>query len=451
MASARHIPWVAALALALSLSLGAPRTARAEVGLWNLHLEPAAAMFLTSPQRDRFGWGGGGSLSLELALSERLGIFASGEVLAFQDGPAPAASTGLSDPGMGGLTMVGAGVRFRPFNDQSGYALHAGDERRGHRGNWFGNLWVDVVGGWVRTGELDRIGVGAGLGIELSIIDGVQAGPFVKYRQVLETRSQVAPEDARIAMAGLSLTIGAPSLHLPDRDEDGILDVDDACPTEAEDPDGFLDGDGCPELDNDHDDVPDVRDRCPIVPEDDDGYEDHDGCPEDGPTRPTVAPPVTTPAPTFELREVDADILLDERVLFETARARVRAHWHQFVLDVRGLMDEHPEYLRVRVEGHADERGTDAFNEWLSTERARRAAAFLESYGVDPSRIEIIGYGRRRPAAPGRTLNALRLNRRVNFRIVLVRTEVPVEPAPATAPAPEPEPEPAVDSEEAQP
>ena len=91
------------------------------------------------------------------------------------------------------------------------------------------------------------------------------------------------------------------------------------------------------------------------------------------------------------------------------------------------VMEQHPEYLRIRVEGHADERGTDAYNEWLSTERARRAASWLERYGVDASQIEIVGFGRRNPAVPGRTMYALRQNRRVNFRIILVRRTVAAE------------------------
>ena len=433
-----------------------PSASRAEVGELEVHFEPAAAMFVSAPQRDRFGWGGGGALAIEWALSERLGLEAVGQALVFEDGPAPAAATGLSDPGMGGLLMVGGGVRFRPFNDQSGYAVHVGSERH-HRGNLFGNVWLAMHGGWVRTGPRDRIGFDAGLGLELSLIDGVQVGPFVKYLQVVETASQVAPQDARVALAGLSVTIGAPSVHPSDRDGDDVLDVDDRCPDDAEDPDGFEDADGCPDLDNDHDDVPDVQDRCPNVAEDPDGFEDHDGCPEPGPVRRAAPAPVPLPRTVVEEREEDADILLDQRVLFETSRAYVRVHYRTYVELVRQLMQERDDYLRVRIEGHADERGTDAFNDWLSTERARRVAAFLEQYGLDPGRIEIVGYGRRRPAAPGRTLNALRLNRRVEFRIVRVRRTVeipaPVEdsPPPAVPAGPDVEPNPFPTSQEPRP
>jgi outer membrane protein OmpA-like peptidoglycan-associated protein len=66
----------------------------------------------------------------------------------------------------------------------------------------------------------------------------------------------------------------------PDPDRDGILRKVDACPAEAEDPDGFEDADGCRDPDNDADGVVDDDDRCPADPEDADGWEDADGCPD---------------------------------------------------------------------------------------------------------------------------------------------------------------------------
>jgi len=65
-----------------------------------------------------------------------------------------------------------------------------------------------------------------------------------------------------------------------DPDGDGIFGMEDDCPNTAEDRDGFLDEDGCPEPDDDLDGVSDVVDRCPSEPEDRDGHEDRDGCPD---------------------------------------------------------------------------------------------------------------------------------------------------------------------------
>lgn len=65
-----------------------------------------------------------------------------------------------------------------------------------------------------------------------------------------------------------------------DRDDDGVLDADDACPDDPEDKDGHLDSDGCPDNDNDTDGLPDGSDQCPNEPEDVDGFADSDGCPD---------------------------------------------------------------------------------------------------------------------------------------------------------------------------
>jgi hypothetical protein len=81
---------------------------------------------------------------------------------------------------------------------------------------------------------------------------------------------------------GLVLSVG-PQIHTLrsfDKDGDGISDRLDRCDTQPEDPDGFLDADGCPELDNDNDGVPDTEDACIANPEDRDGFLDTDGCPE---------------------------------------------------------------------------------------------------------------------------------------------------------------------------
>jgi len=71
----------------------------------------------------------------------------------------------------------------------------------------------------------------------------------------------------------------------PDDDGDGLVDGDDRCPREAETFNGFEDGDGCPDRgpDADQDGVGDVHDVCPLEPERSDGVRDLDGCPEASP------------------------------------------------------------------------------------------------------------------------------------------------------------------------
>lgn len=66
----------------------------------------------------------------------------------------------------------------------------------------------------------------------------------------------------------------------PDLDDDFVPDVVDACPSEAEDKDGFADHDGCVDTDNDNDGVVDSVDACADELEDRDGHADDDGCAE---------------------------------------------------------------------------------------------------------------------------------------------------------------------------
>lgn len=55
--------------------------------------------------------------------------------------------------------------------------------------------------------------------------------------------------------------------------------------------------------------------------------------------------------------------------------------------------------VRVLVEGHADERGTRDYNIALGERRANAAKNYLASLGIDPSRIDVISYGKDRPDA----------------------------------------------------
>ena len=82
-----------------------------------------------------------------------------------------------------------------------------------------------------------------------------------------------------------------------DRDHDGVYDVDDRCPDQPEDMDGFQDNDGCPDLDNDNDGIPDAEDKCPNAAEDEDSSRTRTAAPSPTTTR-TASPTSTTRART---------------------------------------------------------------------------------------------------------------------------------------------------------
>lgn len=71
--------------------------------------------------------------------------------------------------------------------------------------------------------------------------------------------------------------------------------------------------------------------------------------------------------------------------------------------------------VRVRLEGHSDERGTREYNIGLAERRAQTVRRALALQGVQESQITTVSYGEERPAAIGSDENAYSKNRRVEI------------------------------------
>jgi outer membrane protein OmpA-like peptidoglycan-associated protein len=188
-----------------------------------------------------------------------------------------------------------------------------------------------------------------------------------------------------------------------DRDGDGYLDHLDLCPDQPEDFDGFEDEDGCPDVDNDGDGILDVFDKCPNEPETFNGFEDEDGCPDEAPRRVQVE---------------RARIIIIEQIFFDLDRATIKAESYALLDELVRTFEEHPDILRVRVEGHTDSTGPVRYNERLSQARAESVVAALVARGVAPERMEAVGYGPHRPIASNSSPDGMALNRRVEFNIL---------------------------------
>ncbi|MCK0155478.1 peptidoglycan-associated lipoprotein Pal [Alcanivorax sp. S6407] len=70
---------------------------------------------------------------------------------------------------------------------------------------------------------------------------------------------------------------------------------------------------------------------------------------------------------------------------------------------------------KVRLEGHADERGTREYNVALSERRSKAVEKFLRVQGVSASQIEVVSYGEEKPAAFGHSEMDWAKNRRVEL------------------------------------
>jgi peptidoglycan-associated lipoprotein len=91
--------------------------------------------------------------------------------------------------------------------------------------------------------------------------------------------------------------------------------------------------------------------------------------------------------------------------------------------DARSALDQKLPILRansaiqIRISGHADERGSDQYNDALGQRRAAQAKRYLTDNGIDAARITIVSYGEQRPAMSGADENAWARNRRAEFEI----------------------------------
>ncbi|MCB9681539.1 MAG: OmpA family protein [Alphaproteobacteria bacterium] len=219
-----------------------------------------------------------------------------------------------------------------------------------------------------------------------------------------------------------------------DKDGDGLVEPIDQCPTIPEDFDGFADDDGCPDVDNDGDGIPDATDGCPDAPEDFDGFSDEDGCPDfdadgdgipDGVDRCVLEPEVIN---GFEDEDGCPDegkvkltaerIEILERILFYVDEARIRESSYPVLDAVVAVMKDHPEIARIRIEGHTDSQGAEAYNQDLSERRALAVRQYLVDAGISPTRLLARGYGELYPVAPNGSEEGRAQNRRVEFVIL---------------------------------
>ena len=74
---------------------------------------------------------------------------------------------------------------------------------------------------------------------------------------------------------------------------------------------------------------------------------------------------------------------------------------------------------KILIEGHCDERGTDAYNMALGERRAKAAMQYLVSAGVSKKRLKTISYGKSRPLDSGHDEAAWAKNRRTNFVVTM--------------------------------
>ncbi len=109
-------------------------------------------------------------------------------------------------------------------------------------------------------------------------------------------------------------------------------------------------------------------------------------------------------------------VTFNEGLLFDYDSDRIKPAAAENLRNLAGSLNNYPNTDLVIV-GHTDNVGSDAYNADLSQRRARAAANYLASLGVNPNRLRTYGRGETEPVAENSTTGGRQQNRRVEVAI----------------------------------
>jgi peptidoglycan-associated lipoprotein len=148
------------------------------------------------------------------------------------------------------------------------------------------------------------------------------------------------------------------------------------------------------------------------------------------PAAPATPPPAPEPPPSRDVAPVEDEYSrMRKMATDEIERMGLLSEIH-FVYDRADIREEDRallsknadalkrfDFLRVTVEGHADERGTVEYNLALGERRAKAAYDYLVSLGVAPDRLKTVSYGKEVPLCQQATEDCWARNRRDHFAV----------------------------------
>jgi outer membrane protein OmpA-like peptidoglycan-associated protein len=208
-------------------------------------------------------------------------------------------------------------------------------------------------------------------------------------------------EDKCPMVAGVKENQGCPL----DTDGDGIIDTEDRCPTVA----GVKANQGCP-ADTDGDGVIDSEDACPTVA----GVRANKGCPADADGDGVIDAEDLMPnvAGLIALQGVPENLV----IYFDTDHFDLTAEATSTVEAVVNLLTAQSG-LKVKLTGHTDSRQTVQYNVELSKNRVFETRKYLMKNGVEAKRMKVAWFSELVPAAPNKSVDGMKLNRRVEIQI----------------------------------
>ena len=123
------------------------------------------------------------------------------------------------------------------------------------------------------------------------------------------------------------------------------------------------------------------------------------------------------PTPSSAVVPARSEPIVLRNVFFETASAELKPESERELNRLVELLEQNPT-IRIQINGHTDQIGSELDNQQLSEARARSVVAYLKQRGIAGTRLESRGFGETMPVAENDTAAGRRLNRRTEFEVL---------------------------------
>jgi len=133
-------------------------------------------------------------------------------------------------------------------------------------------------------------------------------------------------------------------------------------------------------------------------------------------------PVVQRPVEPQELARVEEPLMVRARIHFDFDKANIKKEYIPLLKEVAKILKENPN-INLRIEGYTDNIGTKAYNQKLALRRAMAVKNFLVKEGINPERIQVVGFGKERYIAENTTPIGRLTNRRAEFIVIQVPTQ----------------------------
>lgn len=132
-----------------------------------------------------------------------------------------------------------------------------------------------------------------------------------------------------------------------------------------------------------------------------------------------VEAPAVEPVAAAQTSKIDTR-QFSEQALFDTNSAELNGAGRNAMQSMFGALAEYKGITGIMVSGHTDNRGSDAYNQSLSEQRAQTVAEAIQAQYSD-ARVDVQGMGESSPVASNDSAEGRQLNRRVEIEVTATR------------------------------